>query len=348
LAVEAYTNGQFSSELRHLAHRLAGATRPFTTANNKAAAWQLVSTLSLFLSLVALMFAVAPNYYWFALLLAVPAGGLLTRLFALQHDCGHESFFSSRRANAWTGRLISLLTFTPFDYWRRSHAIHHAGSGNLDRRGIGDIDTITVREFQNLGRWAQWRYRVLRNPIVALVIGPPLYFLVLQRLNPAHKLGIVHSLRSILLHDVSIILFYSVLSYLFGFWLTASVVLPVVMVGAWIGGALFYVQHQFEETLWQSADEWDVKVAALKGSSHLDMPHFLAWLTCDIGIHHVHHLSSRIPNYRLRECLAALPELRDISPRLSLADAVKSARLALWDEAERRLISFREYRLRLT
>jgi len=346
MTVGAQMNGQFSPELRALAHQLATDSRAFAIADDRVAAWQLLSTALLFFPLVILMFVLAANYYWLSLFLALPAGGLLTRFFALQHDCGHGSFFSSRRANELTGRLISLLTFTPYDHWRRSHAVHHSGSGNLERRGIGDVDTLTVQEFSALGFWGRLRYRVLRNPLVSLVIGPPLYFLVLQRFVAKAKLDLGYSLKSVVTHDVALFLVYGALSYVLGFWLVLSVVIPVTLVGAWIGGALFYVQHQFEETLWDSADEWDVKVAALKGSSHLVMPRALAWLTCDIGIHHVHHLSSRIPNYRLRECLEALPALQTISPRLSLAEAAKSARLALWDETARKLISFREFGLR--
>lgn len=346
MTVSIQINGQFPPELRALAHQLATDSRAFAIADDRVAAWQLISTALLFFPIVVLMFVLAANYYWLSLFLALPAGGLLTRFFALQHDCGHGSFFSSRSANEMTGRFISLLTFTPYDNWRRSHAMHHAGSGNLERRGIGDVDTLTVREFSAFGFWGRLRYRIVRNPLVSLVIGPPLYFLLLQRFMVKSKLGIGDSFKSVVTHDVALLLVYGALSYVLGFWLVLSVVVPVTLVGAWIGGALFYVQHQFEETLWDSADEWDVKVAALKGSSHLVMPRALAWLTCNIGIHHVHHLSSRIPNYRLRDCLEALPALQTISPKLSIAEAVKSARLALWDEAARKLISFREFRLK--
>lgn len=337
--------GQFSPALRKLARDLAEASKPFAVADNRKAAWQVLSTALLFFPLIALMFLLAADHYAVTLLLAIPAGALLTRFFALQHDCGHGSFFSSTRANELAGRAISLLTFTPYDYWRRSHAVHHAGSGNLDRRGIGDVDTLTVREFAGLGFWGRLRYRALRHPIVSLVIGPPLYFFILQRVMFNRRLGVVDSLKSIATHDVALVLFYGTLIYLLGFTLVLSVVVPAVLVGAWIGGALFYVQHQFEETLWESADTWDVKVAALKGSSHLILPQALNWLTCDIAIHHVHHLSSRIPNYRLRDCMNALPDLQTISPKLTLGAAIQSARLALWDEASRKLISFREFRL---
>jgi omega-6 fatty acid desaturase (delta-12 desaturase) len=329
-----------------LAHQLALDSRAFAVADDRVAAWQLLSTALLFFPLVILMFVLATHYYWVSLLLALPAGGLLTRFFALQHDCGHGSLFSSRWLNETVGRLISLLTFTPYDYWRRSHATHHAGSGNLERRGIGDVDTLTVREFAELGRLGRLRYRLMRHPLIALVIGPPVYFLVLQRFSFNARLGAKDCLKSILTHDLALLLFYGTLVMLLGFGTVVSIVVPVTLVGAWIGGALFYVQHQFEETVWDKADAWDVKVAALKGSSHLLMPRPLAWLTCDIGIHHVHHLSSRIPNYRLADCLKQLPALQTIAPQLSLAEAIKSATLSLWDEETRKLISFREFQLR--
>lgn len=345
LVRDTMDQGQFSPALRTLARNLSEASKPFAVANDRTAARQLATTVLLFVPLVALMFYLAGNNYGLTLLLAIPAGGLLTRFFALQHDCGHGSFFTSSRANEMAGRAISVLTFTPYDYWRRSHAVHHAGSGNLDRRGIGDVDTLTVREFAGLGVWGRLRYRTVRHPLVALVIGPPLYFLVLQRLMFNRRLGTLESLKSIVSHDVVLLLFYGVLMSLLGVGFVLSVALPVVFVGAWMGGALFYVQHQFEETLWESADAWDVKVAALKGSSHLLLPRALNWLTCDIAIHHVHHLSSRIPNYRLRDCMNALPDLQTISPKLTLGAAIRSARLALWDETSRKLISFREFRL---
>lgn len=335
---------QYPAALRTLARDLSEASKAFNEADNRRAAWQLLSTALLFFPLVALMFVLAETHYGLALLLAIPAGGLLTRFFALQHDCGHGSFFTSRTANEMAGRFISVLTFTPYDYWRRSHAQHHAGSGNLDRRGIGDVDTLTVREFASLGFWGRLRYRLMRHPLVALFIGPPVYFLFLQRVMFNTRLGVAASLRSIAAHNAALIVVYGALIYAFGLVPVLQVVLPVVLVGAWIGGALFYVQHQFEETLWDSADVWDVKVAALKGSSHLILPRALNWLTCDIAIHHVHHLSSRIPNYRLRECLNALPALQTISPQLTLGQAIASARLALWDETTRKLISFRQFK----
>jgi acyl-lipid omega-6 desaturase (Delta-12 desaturase) len=343
ISLSNHKNGHYPAELRGMVVELHHHCKAYMQADDAKAWWQVLSTAALFFPIMALMMWLAPISYVAALLLAVPAGGLLTRFFALQHDCGHGSFFSNKRTNEIVGQVISMLTFTPYDHWRRSHAVHHAGSGNLERRGFGDVETITVSEFNALSRAGKWRYRIMRHPLVSLFIGPPLYFLVLQRLAVGSKMEKSESLPGIWIHNGALVLFYGGLCYVFGTLLVVSVVVPAVLVGAWIGGWLFFVQHQFEETLWEGADKWDVKIAALKGSSHLQLPRVLNWLTCDIGLHHIHHLSSRIPNYRLRACMAANQALQDIAPKLTIWRAMMSMHLALWDEQARRLISFREY-----
>jgi omega-6 fatty acid desaturase (delta-12 desaturase) len=345
ITLQQMKNEQNSAEMRGMIMELHNHCKAYTTADDSKAFRQIIITAALFFPIVILMLWLSPLEHAAALLLAIPAGALLTRFFALQHDCGHGSFLSSRRKNETVGKILSVLTFTPFDHWRNCHAIHHAGSGHLDRRGIGDIETITVEEFNSLSPFNKWRYRIMRHPIVALVIGPPLYFLALQRWPFETHKGVRKLLIGVVLHNVAMIAFYGALCWFFGTALVLSVVIPSTVIGAWIGGWLFFVQHQFEETLWDGADKWDVKIAALKGSSHLQLPAILNWLTCDIGLHHIHHLSSRIPNYRLRECMAGHKALQDIAPKLTIWRAMASMHLALWDEAERRLISFREYRL---
>jgi acyl-lipid omega-6 desaturase (Delta-12 desaturase) len=338
--------GLSSQDLRALVIDLHRHCRDFMNASDGRAWWQVLSTAGIFFPIIALMFWLSPLEHPLALLLALPAGGLLTRFFALQHDCGHGSFFSSKRANEIVGQLISILTFTPYDHWRNSHAQHHAGSGHLERRGIGDVETMTVGEFQKLSQSEKWRYRITRHPLIALFVGPPLYFLVLQRFAMGSNPNLRSTLPGLIGHNAMLIAFYGTLCWLLGPALVFAVVLPAALVGSWIGGWLFFVQHQFEETLWEGADKWDVKIAALKGSSHLQLPMVLNWLTCDIGLHHIHHLSSRIPNYRLRACMAANEALQTIAPKLTIWKAMTSMHLALWDEKARRLISFREYRLR--
>jgi acyl-lipid omega-6 desaturase (Delta-12 desaturase) len=337
-------NGHFPAELRGLVVELHTHCKAYMKADDAKAWWQVITTSALFFPIMAAMLWLAPISYLATLLLAIPAGGLLIRFFTLQHDCGHGSFFSNKRTNEIIGQALSLLTFTPYDHWRRSHALHHAGSGNLERRGFGDVETITVAEFNALTPLGKWRYRIMRHPLVSLFIGPPLYFLVLQRLAIGSHMNKRESMPGIWLHNLGLLLFYGGLCYAFGTMLVVSVVLPAVLVAAWIGGWLFFVQHQFEETLWDGADKWDVKIAALMGSSHLQLPMVLNWITCDIGLHHIHHLSSRIPNYHLRACMAANQALQDVAPKLTIWKAMMSMHLALWDEQARRLISFREYR----
>jgi acyl-lipid omega-6 desaturase (Delta-12 desaturase) len=333
----------YPEELREQAKRLTAHCKNYCEAIDSTAIWQLVTSIVPFVFLFSLVMWLMTVSFWLALPAVTVAGGFLVRLFALQHDCGHGSFFGSRKANEITGHLISVLTFTPYDHWRRSHAMHHATSGNLDRRGIGDIQTKTVREYQAMSLRSRLLYRLYRNPAVVILIGPPVFFLVLQRLALGSRLPWRDSWKSLLTNNAGIVLVYGALSLAFGPVLVLKTVVPIACVGAWIGGALFYLQHQFEETLWEGADEWDLKVAALKGSSHMILPSMLNWITCDIGLHHIHHLNSRIPNYRLKECMAGSAELQNIAPQLTLIDDLRSLGLALWDEPSRRLISFREY-----
>jgi acyl-lipid omega-6 desaturase (Delta-12 desaturase) len=336
-------SAQHYAELKQTVRDLSDHCRSFTTQLNGRALWQLSSTSLLFALFFAAVVANIADRYWVTLLLAVPAGGLLVRLFLLQHDCGHGSFFSSKNANVLVGRLLSLLTFTPFSYWQTTHAMHHASAGNLQRRGFGDVSTLTIQEYGLLSNVAKLRYRLLRSPIVSLVIGPPVHFLILQRIPGYMKFVNLRSLTSIILHDFAIVGIYGLVIYLFGLEVVVFGFMPIVIVASWIGALLFNIQHQFEETYWEDADKWDLKVAALKGSSHLQLPSVLNWFTCDIGLHHVHHLSSRIPNYRLRACMAQSPNLQSIAPKLTLWNALGSIHLGLWDDSERRLISFGEF-----
>lgn len=300
---------------------------------------QLATTLPLYLATVALMIWGASVSWWIPLVLGIPAGGLLVRLFIIQHDCGHGSFLKSKAANDMIGRFLSVLTFTPYSYWRRSHTLHHATSGNLDRRGVGDVTTLTVREYLALPPLGRLKYRLYRNPLVLILIGAPVHFAILQRLPFLAPLSDRHTRHSILGLDLAILAVYGALFALFG-WATMLMVLaPIVCVGAWAGGWLFFVQHQFEDTHWDDGDAWDMQVAAVAGSSYYVLPKPLQWFTGNIGFHHVHHLCSRIPNYRLEECANANTILAGMN-RLTLIESIRCARLALWDEASRRLIGF--------
>ncbi|MBI3702658.1 MAG: fatty acid desaturase [Rhizobiales bacterium] len=281
--------------------------------------------------------------WWLTLLLAVPAAGFLVRLFMIQHDCGHGAFFRHRLANDWTGRVLGVLTFTPYDFWRRTHAIHHASAGNLERRGIGDIDTLTVKEYLALSRWGRLKYRLYRHPAVMFGVGPAYLFIVQHRLPVGLMRNGWTPWLSTLGTNAAIVLIGGVLIWLVGIGAFTLVHLPIMLLAATMGVWLFYVQHQFEHTVWAHNECWDLHEVALHGSSYYVLPGFLRWFTANIGMHHVHHLCSRIPYYRLPRVLREYPELDAIS-RLTLWDSIKCVRLVLWDEARNKLISFREMR----
>ena len=307
--------------------------------NDRRAALELTVTVLLLAALWVAMWLMAGVSPWLPALLAVPSGALLVRLFMIQHDCGHNAFFSSRRVNDWTGRILGVLTLTPFDFWRHSHALHHAGSGNLDRRGIGDIDTLTVDEYLARSRWGRLKYRLYRHPLVMFGLGPTFLFLLQHRLPVGStRLGAMPWL-STMLTNLGILALFALVIALLGFATFLLLYLPMVMIGASIGVWLFYVQHQFEQTYWERDTDWSHPDAALHGSSFYDLPRWLMWLTGNIGIHHLHHLSSRIPFYRLPEALKDYPELRGIG-RLTLWQSLACVRLTLWDKARRQMISF--------
>jgi omega-6 fatty acid desaturase (delta-12 desaturase) len=281
------------------------------------------------------------EYWWIALLLAVPAAGFLVRLFMIQHDCGHGSFFRQRAANDWVGRVIGVLTLTPYDFWRHTHAIHHASSGHLERRGIGDVDTLTAGEYLSLSFWGRLRYRAYRHPLVMFCIGPAYLFILRHRL----PVGLIGSgwqpWLSTMATNVTIAAIAAGLICSIGVGPFVLVELPTILLAGSIGVWLFYVQHQFEMTFWAHDGEWTFQEAALHGSSHYDLPGVLRWFTANIGVHHVHHLCSRIPCYRLPQVLRDHPELCSVS-RLTLLQSFRCVRLVLWDDSRRRLVSFRE------
>jgi omega-6 fatty acid desaturase (delta-12 desaturase) len=289
----------------------------------------------------AAWFTFSLGHAWASPIIAIPAAGFLVRLFMIQHDCGHGTFFASRRANDWVGRVIGALTLTPYDVWRRTHAIHHATAGNLDRRGIGDVDTLTVREYLVRSRLGRLQYRLYRHPLVMFGIGPAYLFLLQHRL----PVGLMrHGWRpwaSAMLTNLAVTLIVVTLVWLIGFKAFLTVHLPIMLLAATAGVWLFYVQHQFEQTAWDCDRTWRMHQAALLGSSHYELPVLLRWFTANIGVHHVHHLCSRIPYYRLPHVLRDHPQLREIG-RVTLWESFRSVRLVLWDEVQRRLVSFRD------
>ena len=302
----------------------------------------LITIIPLVLLWLSMWFALHIGYCLY-LLLAVPAAGFLVRLFMIQHDCGHGAFFRHRLANDWVGRVIGVLTLTPYDFWQRTHALHHASSGNLDRRGIGDVDTLTVNEYLSRSRWGRLRYRLYRHPLVMFGVGPAYLFFLQQRVPVGLMRGGWRPWLSTMATNLAIGLLGAVVIWAVGIGPFLLVQSPILLIGASLGVWLFYVQHQFEHTFWARDQAWNVREAALRGSSHYDLPAVLRWFTANIGVHHIHHLCSRIPYYRLPLVLRNHPHLTNVG-RLSLTQSLLCVRLVLWDEAAHRLISFRELR----
>jgi len=298
---------------------------------------QMVSSFGPFLLLWALAYWLLSVHWLASLPVSMGAGLFLVRIFIIQHDCGHGSFFRSKVACRWVGRLCSVLTATPYERWRAAHSQHHAQVGKLEGRGVGDIDTMTLREYRDASRWQRLRYRLYRHPLVLFGLGPLSLFLIGNRLSSRSfsrdQQASIHTTNVVLALTIGLA------CWLLGWREFILVQLPATLVGSGIGVWLFFVQHQFEDTYWAHAEDWDHTTAALRGSSHYQLPGLLRWLTGNIGLHHVHHLNSRIPNYNLQRCHNDLPALHE-APVLTLASSLRCVRLALWDEDAGRLVTF--------
>lgn len=305
---------------------------------------QLVTSFGPFLAGCAAMYLVLPISYLLTLALAVPTGALLVRVFIVQHDCGHGSFFASRRANTVVGRLCSLFTFTPYANWSRQHALHHADWNNLDRTGGGsDIYSacLTVREYLAMPPWQRFFYRLPRHPLIANVLLPPVVFLLLYRLPFDTPRGWLRERRSVYLTDAALISVYGALIGLLGWQPVLLVHLPIMVVASIVGVWLFSLQHRFETAHWTAKGEWHFVEAALYGASWFRLPRVLHWLTGNIGFHHVHHLNPRVPNYRLSDAHEAVHAVHPVPP-LSLWRGLAATFLTLWDEQRGRLVRFRD------
>ncbi len=316
---------------------------PYKRPCLRRALTQLLDTAIPFALLWYLMARSLEVSYALTLLLALPAAGLFVRLFILQHDCGHGSFFRSRSANHAVGAALGVVTLFPYGYWRRTHAIHHATSGNLDHREFGDIVTLTVHEYRARSWWGRLRYRLYRSAAVLLVLGPAFQFLIKHRFPFDIPWSWKREWASVLWTNVAIAAVYGGLCAALGWRTVALVHLPIVLFAGVLGVWLFYVQHQFHETYWEHDDAWDFYRAGVHGSSFYDLPRLLHWFTANIGYHHIHHLASLIPNYRLAECFRDNPALQRVT-RLTFRQSLRCARLKLWDEERRALVSFRELR----
>ena len=313
----------------------------YQQTSNKRAFFEISVTLICFFGLILGMLVAVYWGHWISLGLVLPASGFLLRLFMLQHDCGHQSLFTKHWLNLWVGRALGVLTLTPFDYWLHNHAIHHVSSGNLDRRGVGDLELLTVDEYAALPRYRRLLYRMYRNPVTLFVIGPAYMFFIQHRIPVRMmKRGWLPWI-STMGTNLALVLICIVGIGLTDMGTFLIVIIPTVLLGASIGVWMFFVQHQFEETIWDRAENWDRHEAALYGSSHYDLPALLRWFTGNIGVHHVHHLNSKIPFFRLSEVLSDHPSLAGIN-RITFLESLSLVRLVLWDQQERKLVSFAE------
>jgi len=317
----------------------------YQTSHTWKSIWQLGNSFIPFFIIWYLMFLSLDFGYWLTLILSLLASGLYVRLFIIQHDCGHGSFFNSRRANDWVGMFCSLFTWTPYHYWQKSHAIHHANAGSLEERGIGDIHTMTVNEYLQHSRWGQLKYRIYRHPLVLFLLAPTVLFVLLYRFPTSQTKAMKRVESSVYWTNLAIVVLVGGMIWLVGLKAFLLVHAPIMIISSTVGAWLFYVQHQFEDTYWASGDSWDYTLAALQGSSYYKLPKILQWFTGNIGFHHIHHLSPRIPNYLLQKCHDENPMFQE-TVVLTLRSSLKSIFLCLWDEEQKKLISFRQLKQR--
>jgi len=320
-------------------HEIKSHLAPFTKANPKRAVLQLVSALLLYAAGWAAMYFSLQVGYWLTLLIAIPTAGFLVRIFIFFHDCGHNAFFPNTQWNRRIGSLLGILVFTPGEHWWHSHAIHHATSGNLDKRGVGDVTTLTVEEYTRLSWLGRLGYRLFRHPIVMFGLGPIWMFLISHRfpMPPTNKKGT----QSVIWTNVGILVLASGLSLLLGFKNYVLIQLPVIWLAGLAGIWLFYIQHQFENVYWTRDSSWDYVASAFQGASYYKLPKLLQWFSGNIGFHHIHHLNPRVPNYALEPAYHS-DEVFRRSPTISVQDSLACVRLALYDESSRKMVGFRQ------
>lgn len=329
------TSSDMPKKAGHFVRQVAKYQSPL----NWRSIWQIINSFVPFFVIWVLMYFSLSISYWLTLGLALFAAGFLTRIFIIQHDCGHQSFFASRRANDFVGMIASVITLTPYEAWRRSHAKHHANSGDLDFRGFGDVDTITVDEYLALDFVGRVKYRAMRNPFVLFVVGPAIMFIILHRIPIKVKKEWKKERRSIAMTNLAIAVVVIAMGLLIGFREFFMIQLPITIISSSLGVWLFYIQHQFEDTYWRRHKEWEYETAALEGSSYYKLPKLLQWFTGNIGFHHIHHLNPKIPNYRLEEAYEENDFLRDATT-FTLWTSIKVVFFHLWDEQQQKMVSF--------
>ena len=316
---------------------------PYQKPNPRKSVWQLINTLVPYLALWVLMYFSLSLSYWVTLLLAIPAALFVVRIFVLQHDCGHGSFFKSKKANDRVGMACSIFTFVPYHYWRRTHAIHHSATGDLEHRGIGDFYTMTVNEYKDKTKWERIKYRLYRNPITMFVIAPTLVFIIGYRFDFLKRKHWEKERRGLLYTNLALLGLVVIMSYLIGFTNYVLIQLPITFIATGLGSWFFYVQHNFEDAYWDEGETWDYTNAALQGSSYYKLPGILQWFTGSIGFHHIHHLSPKIPNYTLETCHND-NEMFQNPKTLTISTSFQTMDLSLWDEDREKLISFAQFK----
>ncbi|MCX6152267.1 MAG: fatty acid desaturase [Ignavibacteriales bacterium] len=311
----------------------------YQTSHTWKSIWQLGNSLIPFFVLWYAMYRTLEVSYWLTLLLSIPAAGFQVRIFIIQHDCGHGSFLKSHKANSWIGLLCSFITWTPYFYWRKGHGIHHAHAGNLEYRGIGDVYTMTVQEYLQKSTWGKIKYRLYRHPLFLFFFIPAIIFVLWYRFPTSKNKALKKVQSNVYWTDLVIILLVGSLIWLVGLKAYLLVQLPIIFLAASAGNWLFYVQHQFEDTYWADKNNWDFSLAAMQGSSYYKLPKIIQWFTGNIGFHHIHHLSPVIPNYLLEKCYKNNLVFQK-AVTLNLHTSLKSIFLSLWDEDQKKIISF--------
>jgi len=315
----------------------------YQNSDNWASTRQVLNSVIPFLIITVLMYFSLRVSYWLTLALSIPNAGFIARIFIIQHDCGHQSFYKSKRANDLVGSIFGVITITPYYLWRRNHAIHHASSGDLDSRGIGDVYTMTVEEYHNQTAWNKFKYRFYRHPITLFLIGPIAIFFISHRFPLNTKKTEKQERRSVHLTNLALAIIIVGCHLLIGYKDFLLITLPSYFFAFSFGVYLFYVQHQFENTYWRRKPEWDYFQAAIKGASFFKLPKIMQWFSGNIGFHHIHHLSPKIPNYLLEKAHYENIIFQEANT-LTFFSSLKSVTLKLWDEQRKRLISFKEYR----
>jgi acyl-lipid omega-6 desaturase (Delta-12 desaturase) len=318
---------------------------PYAVASRRRSAWDLATSVVPYLALSAAMYASLHISYFLTLALAVPAAGFLVRTYIVFHDCTHGSFLPSKRANTWLGTALGLLVFATFQSWKHSHAVHHATAGDLDRRGVGDVPTITVTEYHARAWRGRLAYRLFRNPLVMFGLGPIFALVVQPRFVPRTARARIK--RSLIATNIALVSLVGGVCWLIGWREYLMTETPTIMLAGAAGIWLFYVQHQFEDAYWENSEQWNYADAALRGSSYLKLPKALQFFSGNIGLHHVHHLSARIPNYNLQRAHDENPIFHGV-PVLSLADGIRAVNLKLYDEQHARMVTFAQARQTMT